>query len=211
MLLGGLGSVDVPRGSTRLGITFTIAMVALSAKMAKSDGFVTEDEVAAFRRVCRFDPAETDNVRRVFDLAKQDIAGYETYARQIGHLLAGEPEVRRDVLEGLFVIAAADGVLHAREERYLTDVAGLMSIGPSELAWVRSLFVADGASPYSVLGVEPSASDAEIKARYRALAFEHHPDRLIGRGVPAEFVTIAERTLAGINGAYEAIARERGL
>ncbi len=191
-------------------VAFTIAIVALSAKMAKSDGVVTGDEVAAFRRVCAFPESETANVRRVFDLAKQDIAGFETYAGKIGVMLAAEPELRRDVLEGLFVIAAADGILHEREDRYLATVAHHLGILPAELAWVRSLFVVGAGSPHQVLGLKPDASIDEVKARHRSLVLEHHPDRLMGRGVPPEFITIAERKLASINAAYDAIARERG-
>ncbi|MEZ5816368.1 MAG: TerB family tellurite resistance protein [Hyphomicrobiaceae bacterium] len=210
-LLRALGLDATATGKPQHGVTFTIAIVALSAKMAKSDGVVTFDEMEAFRRVCSFPECDAENVRRVFDLAKQDTAGYEHYARQIGKLLADEPKLRLDVLEGLFVIAAADGVLHEREEHYLADVARLMGITQSELAWVRSLFVSSEADPYTTLGLSPSATSAEIKSSYRRLVTEHHPDRLVGRGVPAEFVTIAERKLAAINVAYDKIARERGL
>jgi len=193
------------------GVAFTIAIIALSAKMAKSDGLVTCDEVEAFRRVCTFPASDEANVRHVFDLAKQDTAGYDYYARQIGRLLIDDPQLRLDVLEGLFVIAAADGILHEREDKYLADVARLIGVSDSELAWVRSLFVTAEADPYTTLGLTPSATASEIKSRYRTLVAEHHPDRLIGRGVPAEFVAIAERTLAAINVAYETIAREKGL
>ena len=193
------------------GVAFTIGIVALSAKMAKSDGLVTTDEVAAFRRVCTFAESDDDHVRWVFDLARQDVAGYEAYARRIGRLLADQPELRRDVLEGLFVIAAADGVLHEREDRYLADVARLMGIGATEFAWMRSLFVAAEAEPYTTLGLTPQASDTDIRARHRALVIEHHPDRLTGRGVPPEFVRIAERKLAAINAAFDRLAVERGL
>ncbi|MEZ5855079.1 MAG: TerB family tellurite resistance protein [Hyphomicrobiaceae bacterium] len=194
-----------------LDVTFTIAMIALSAKMAKSDGFVMADEVEAFHRVCRFPASETENVRRIFTLAQQDIAGYDVYARQIAKTLADKPEVRRDVLEGLFVIAAADGILHEKEDEFLRSVAGHLGIGDAEFCWVRSLFVAEQADPYTVLGIDPSATNAEIKARHRALSFEHHPDRLTGRGVPQDFVIIAERKLASINAAYDAIAKERNI
>lgn len=210
-LLRAIGIDGEVKAAPTASVTFTIAIVALSAKMAKSDGLVTGDEVEAFRRVCTFPDSETANVRRVFDLAKQDIAGYETYARQIGNTLAAEPELRRDVLEGLFVIAAADGILHEREERYLASVAQHLAIAPADLAWVRSLFVTGAGSPYDVLGLTPGASNADVKARHRALVLEHHPDKLIGRGVPPEFVTIAERKLAAINAAYDSVARERGL
>ncbi len=192
------------------GVAFTIALIALSAKMAKSDGLVTDDEVAAFRRVCTFPESEAANVRHVFDIAKQDVAGYEAYAQRVGRMLADEPQLKRDVLEGLFVIAAADGVLHEREDRYLADVARLMGLSASELAWVRGLFVQSEADPYLTLGLTPAASAADIKTRHRALVVEHHPDKLIGRGVPREFIALAERKLAAINSAFDVLARERG-
>ncbi|MFV0297972.1 MAG: molecular chaperone DjiA, partial [Hyphomicrobiaceae bacterium] len=160
------GNRDDP-AAMPFGVTFTIAMVALSAKMAKSDGVVMDDEIEAFHRVCRFPDSEAANVRRVFALAQQDMAGYETYARQIAEALAGRPDLKRDVLEGLFVIAAADGVLHEKEDAFLRSVADLLGVGPAEFRWVRSLFVAEAADPYTVLGLDPSATDDEIKARYR--------------------------------------------
>lgn len=201
----GIGSEPVTNG-----VAFTIALIALSAKMAKSDGLVTDDEVAAFRRVCTFPESEAANVRHVFDIAKQDVAGYEAYAQRVGRMLADEPQLRRDVLEGLFVIAAADGVLHEREDRYLADVARLMGLNESEFAWMRGLFVQSEADPYLTLGLTPAASAADIKTRHRALVVEHHPDKLIGRGVPSEFIAIAERKLAAINSAFDVLARERG-
>ena len=54
-------------------------------------------------------------------------------------------------------------------------------------------------------------SNAEIRAQYRKLVADNHPDKLIGRGVPAEFVDLATRKLAAINAAYDSIAKERGL
>ncbi|MGE0698335.1 MAG: TerB family tellurite resistance protein [Hyphomicrobiaceae bacterium] len=209
-LLRAIG-VEAGEPSPLSGAAFTMAIIALSAKMAKSDGLVTSEEVAAFRRVCSFPDSEARNVERVFNLAKQDVAGYEGYARQIGRLLADQPELRRDVLEALFVIAAADGVLHEAEDAYLSDVARFMGIGDAELGWVRSLFVTASADPFTTLGLTPMASDAAIKARHRQLVVEHHPDRLMGRGVPAEFVSLAERKLAAINAAFDKLAKERGL
>ncbi|MBS0242836.1 MAG: molecular chaperone DjiA [Proteobacteria bacterium] len=206
-----LGLGDAPHVEPTSSFAFTAAMIALSAKMAKSDGRVTDEEVEAFRRVCTFPESETEHVRRVFDLAKQDVAGYDVYARRLGRLLANEPELRLHVIEGLFVIAAADGILHEREDVYLADVARIMGVSESEFAWVRSMFVETSADPYAVLGLTPAATDAELKARHRALVLEHHPDRLIGRGVPPEFVALGEKKLAAINAAYDRIAAERRL
>ena len=192
-------------------IRFTIALIALLAKMARSDGTVTSDEVEAFQRLVRVAPEDHANVRRVFDLARQDIAGFEDYARQIGLLFSDRIELRRDVLEGLFVIAAADGVLHEKEERFLDIVAGHLDVASSEVRHIRSMFVQDGDSPYEVLGLQPTSSDADLKSRHRQLVVEHHPDRMHGRGVPTELIVIAERKLAAINAAFDAIAKDRGL
>jgi DnaJ like chaperone protein len=76
---------------------------------------------------------------------------------------------------------------------------------------VRSLFVRDGQSPYELLGLSPASTDDEIRARHRQIARENHPDRLIGRGLSAEFIAAAERHLAAVNAAFDIIARERGL
>src|SRR6201996_3403410 len=191
---------------------FTIAMVGLSAKMAKADGIVTDDEVQAFERLFRVDPEEAANVRRVFNMARGDTAGYEAYAGQIAHLFAGNPALLEDILDGLFEIAKADGVLHPGELEFLERVAEIFGFAPNEFRRIRaSHFAPDAADPYVVLGVAYDASDEEIHRTYRRLVRENHPDSLIGRGVPAEFVRLATDKLAAINGAYGRIEAERGL
>jgi DnaJ like chaperone protein len=206
----GLGPCPDTPSATR-SVAFTVAVVALSAKMAKADGVVSQVEADAFQAIFRTDPAEMRNVQRIFDLAKQDVAGFESYAEQIAKLLAREPQLRRDVFEGLFNIAASDGVLHRDEEAYLETVAGIFGIDTREYRAIRARFVHDPDDAYTVLGLTPATSDAEVRAQYRRLVRETHPDVLIARGVPKEFVDMADRKLAAINAAYEEIARERGL
>ena len=210
-----LGSLGLGRCPTEDGaanrIAFTIAVVALSAKMAKADGVVTEIEQEMFRQVFEAEAGEVENVQRIFDLAKEDVAGFDSYARQIATMLAGEPELKRDVLEGLFNIAAADGILHEQEERYLQAVAEILEISSETFRAIRAQFVADPDGAYSVLGLDPGASNDVVRTRYRRLVRENHPDAMMARGVPAEFLDMATRKLAAINSAYETIARERGL
>ena len=198
-------------GKPEHGIAFTIGVIALSAKMAKADGVVSPLEVAAFKKVFESSPAEAENVQRVFKLAKQDTAGYEAYADQLAALLQDDRKLVQDVLEGLLYVAAADGVLHPREDEYLRDVAHRFGFSPSEYRFFRARFVKDKCSPYDVLKLAPDATNEQIKAQYRKLVVDNHPDRLMGRGVPAEFVDIATRKLAAINEAYDMIAKERGL
>jgi DnaJ like chaperone protein len=211
-LLGALAGhflIDRDDGDATIG--FTIAVIALSAKMAKADGIVTDEEVRAFERLFRVAPEEAANVRRVFDLARRDTAGFEAYAAQIAHLFAGNPGLLEDILDGLFEIAKADGVLHPAEAAFLERVAEIFGFAPNEFRRIRaSHFAPDKADPYVVLGVAYDASENEIRRTYRMLVRENHPDSLIGRGVPEEFVRLATDKLAAINVAYDKIQLERG-
>jgi len=189
---------------------FTMAVIGLAAKMAKADGVTVKAEVDAFERCFTVPPGEAANVRRLFNLATQDVAGFESYAKQIRKLLGDDPDMLQGVLECLFHVASADGVLHAAEEAYLHSVAGLLGFDDREFAAIRRLFVLDPGSPYDIIGIAPEATDAELKRRHRELVLDHHPDRLVARGVPPEFVASAERKLAAINAAYDSILKERG-
>jgi len=193
------------------GATFTAAVIALSAKMAQADGAVVELERRMFERLYPVDEAQQRSVHWLFELATKDIAGFESYAGQVATLLADDPAMKRDVLEGLFHIAVADGVLHDNEEIYLARVAHIFSYSETEFRAIRALFVSDPEDPYIVLGVAHKASNAEIKAHYRQLVRENHPDAMMARGLPKEFIAMADRTLAAINAAYDQIAKERGL
>jgi DnaJ like chaperone protein len=192
-------------------IAFTIAVIALSAKMAKADGVVSPRELDAFKTVFRYAPEEAAGVEHVFRLARQDVAGYEAYAGQIAALLRDDRKLLQHVLEGLMYVAAADGVLHPDEDGFLQTVAARFGFSDSEFRFFRARFVKDHGNPYDALRLTPDATDAEVKAQYRKLVRDNHPDRLMANGVAAEFIDLANRKLAAINAAYEAIARERGL
>ena len=204
----GLGPCPESTNATRK-IAFTVAVVALSAKMAAADGVVSQIERDAFQQIFQTSPDEATNVQRIFDLAKQDVAGFESYAQQMADLLVSEPQLKRDVFEGLFNIAAADGVLHRSEEAYLEQVAEIFGFSQQTYRSVRAQFVDDPDEAYTVLGLDPSVSGDELQSRYRQLVRETHPDVMISRGVPEEFIDMATRKLAAINSAYERIVRER--
>src|SRR5471030_2907788 len=194
------------------GVVFTIAIIALAGKMAQADGVVTEEEFEIFRRVFGMPPEEEANVRRIFNLARQDVAGFEHYAGQIAQLFMGNPAMLEDILDGLFEIAKADGVLHPGEAQFLERVAEIFGFAPNEFRRIRaSHFAPELTDPYVILGVSYIADDEELKQTYRRLVRENHPDSLMARGVPAEFIKLANDKLAAINSAYEKIQAERGL
>ncbi|BCM85411.1 TerB family tellurite resistance protein [Methylobacterium indicum] len=198
-------------GPTPREVVFTTGLVALAAKMAKSDGVVTPSEVAAFADIVQVPQDERAGVERLFDLAKRTTSGFEGYARQVAEAFHDEPALLEDVLDGLFHIAKADGAIHESEARYLAEVAAIFGFDDARFAAVTARHVRLADDPYEVLGAARDLTDADLKARYRALVSENHPDRAIARGLPPAAVAIATRRLAAINAAYDRIAAERHL
>jgi len=198
---------------TRRRVAFSIAMIALSAKMAKADGVVTPDEVIAFQDIFEISESESRNVSRLYNLAKQDIAGYETYAARMASLCGtGETNclVLEDILDGLFHIAKADGVIHEKELAFLSRIADIFQIDEDRFEQIVARHsYASVRDPYAVLGVTRDAPFEEIRRRYRRLAAESHPDRLTARGVPEEFLAIANDRMSALNAAFADIEKER--
>ncbi|MBN2906318.1 MAG: molecular chaperone DjiA [Rhodobacteraceae bacterium] len=191
-------------------VAFTIAVIALGAKMAKADGRVTRDEVAAFREVFTIPRSEEANAAHVFDLARRDVAGFEEYARRIARMFRDDQGPLCDLMEGLFFIALADGAYHPGEDAFLTRVAQILGLSERQFAILRARFVPDAIpDPYTVLGVDPDDDLDTIRKAWRAEVRESHPDRMQARGVPEEAVKLAERRLIAINHAWEAIVTER--
>lgn len=199
------------RSPPQRSVAFAIAVIGLGAKMAKADGRVTRDEVRAFREVFVVPPQEEANAARVFDLARQDVAGFDLYARRIARMFGPGDPVLENLLEGLFHIALADGALDPREEAFLRAVAKIFGIPEARFACIRAEFLPDSpADPYDVLAVPRDAPLAEVRAAWARAVKESHPDRLIARGVPAEAVGLAERRLMAVNRAWEDVRRARG-
>jgi DnaJ like chaperone protein len=193
---------------------FTMALIALSAKMAVADGIVSAREVRAFRNTVEVPPREEEKVAWLFDLAQQDIAGFDSYARKIGRLFADSPATLEHVLDGLFHIATADGLVHENEFAYLravSDIFGFDEYRFEQIAAQHVVLGDTGPNPYAVLGLVPDTTDEELKRTYRQLVAEHHPDRMAAKGVPAELMGLATTKMAAINAAYGEIMRARGL
>ena len=194
----------------RRDTAFAIAMVALYAKMAKADGVVSRSEVDAFCRIFTIPPGEERNVSRLYNLAKADVAGFETYADDIRRLFGEDRELLEDILDGLYAIAKADGAVHERELGFIERIGAIFGFDEHALAHIRARHVIEGErDPYLVLDAEPGWDDERLRRHYRRLVKETHPDRLIAHGVPEEFIRIATDRLAAINSAWERLERIR--
>ncbi|MEX0921907.1 MAG: TerB family tellurite resistance protein [Rhodovibrionaceae bacterium] len=209
--VGELPSPDGRDDATK-NVAFTIGVIVLGAKMAKADGVVTREEVAAFKQVFHIPDSEMKNVGRIFDQARKDARGYEPYAKQLAGMFNDNPAVLEELLNGLFHIARADGQVTEAEAAYLEDLARIFGLEASQWDRLRAANTGEPEEhPYNILGIDPEASDEEIKAEHRKLVRENHPDRLVAQGMPQEFVDTANQKLAAINAAYDKIKRERGL
>jgi DnaJ like chaperone protein len=197
----------VPPAAPERSVGFTIAVIALAAKMAKADGHVSVGEVSVFRRIFTIPPGEEANAARVFDLARQDVAGYDAYARKIAAMF-DEPghQVLIDLLEGLARIALADGAIHPAEEAFLAEVAGIFGLAAADWRSVRARVVAPGScDPFEVLGLPCGAPVEEARKAWKAAVRETHPDRLAARGLPPEAVRLGEERLIAVNRAWDTI------
>lgn len=200
---------SAPRPGPETSVAFTIAVIALGAKMAKADGQVTRDEVAAFRRIFLIPKGEEEAAARVFNLARQDVAGFDTYAGKIASLFPMDrPDSRElliDLMEGLFHIAMADGAFHPGEESFLAEVARRFGLDDRCFAALRARHVPG--DPFAVLGVDPGAPLDEVRSAWARAVRSFHPDGMIARGVPPEAVKLAEERMRAINSAWEEIRK----
>lgn len=196
-------------GAAGKGSRFSAAIIALSAKMAKADGVATEGEFEAFRDVFAIESGQLRRVRALYDLAKRDTAGFDSYAMRLKRDFGEEPEVLGDVLDGLFHIAKADGAVHQDELEHLSIIADIFGLDDRDFEALKARHMRGGSGdPYAVLGVARDADADAIKAQYYALVRAHHPDRLRAEGVPRERVRLANERMAAINAAYATLTRK---
>ncbi|MBE9603617.1 TerB family tellurite resistance protein [Acetobacteraceae bacterium H6797] len=215
---------------------FAISVIVLSAKLAKCDGAVKRSEIDAFKRVFRIPPENLREVGELFDEARHSHEGFEPFADRLGEAFLQQREVLEEVLNALFAIARADAPLNRAETAFLGAVH--LRFGLSTAAWERARGAAHYAGPgggaqgagqgtygsngtpsqagaqpdpYAVLGLSANASDAEVRATWRRLMRENHPDTMAAKGVSADLIKRASAKVAEINAAWDRIKRSRGL
>ncbi len=203
----GLSTVfDKLRAPPDRTVAFTIAVIALGAKMAKADGVVTRDEVTAFREVFVIARDDEAKAAHVFNLARQDVAGFEIYAQRIRAMYGTETAPLADLIAGLFYIAMADGRYHPNEDAFLGQVAAIFGFADKDFRRIRAQFVPDAErDPYEVLGLPDDATPDEVRRAWRQAVRESHPDQMIARGLPEEAIKLAEKQMIAINRAWEQI------
>ena len=194
---------------------FAVAVVVLSAKLAKSDGPVARLEIDAFKRQFRIPPESVRDIGRLFDQARDSSDNFLPYAEQLGDSFSDNRGLLEDVLAALFAIARADKPLTLAEQEMLRQIH--RAFGLDELAWNQAAGGASrgtgagGEDAYAVLGMPRDATDEALRGAWLRLMRENHPDSLASRGVPPEFIARAGEKVARINAAWDRIKRERRL
>ena len=217
-LLGGVAghAIDkiktkkkLPEETALKQIGFTIGVIVLSAKMAKADGKVTEDEIRAFKEKINIPDNEIKNVAKLWDQAKKTTDGFQIYARQIANLLEKNSSVLEELLKLLIIIALADGKITIPEIKYLKEVGNIFGFSEEDFERIYSSKSGVSSDPYQILGVSRDASINEIKQKWKQLAINHHPDRLISQGIPEDLIHKSTSRLKEINNAWDTIQNQR--
>ena len=189
---------------------FALSIIILSAKISKSDGLVTKDEIYAFKEKFKVSSQDMEQVGKVFNEAKKTSYGYEKIAEQVGQLFSNNKIVLEELLNNLFYIAEADGKISNNELNFLKSVSYYFNIDEITFQRIYETRLNDKESnPYKVLGVNRDDSDYVIRKKWIELCKEHHPDNLLAKGLPNEFIDQANKELSSINIAYDKIIKMR--
>ena len=187
-----------------------VALVALGAKMAKADGQVRLEDVRAFQQVFKPQASDETQIAKFFDLARQTTLGFERYAKIVARYFRAKPAALEDVMDGLFHIALADGVVTTAEEVFLKRISDIFGFSDREFDRIRSSNLGvDPTDPYLILGVDEDICDKDLKHAYRRMAAANHPDKLVARGAPRELMGLANHKMSVINKAYADIMAQR--
>jgi DnaJ like chaperone protein len=187
---------------------FVISLVILTAKLAKADGQVSKEELIAIKHKLKIPDNEIDQVGKIFNKAKEDSLGYEQYAQQIAQIYRNNSAVLDEVINILFYIAEADGKVSDSEQIMIKNIARIFGLTDMQFEGIKeSRKGSDKLNPYIVLGCSSNDNFATIRKRYLQLSKEHHPDALIGKGVPKEVIEESKKKMRAINSAFDKIEK----
>ncbi len=208
---------------------FFEATFLVMGHLAKADGRVSEEEIQAARQVMHRMQLRPEAVRRAIELfseGKQPGARIEPRVRRLRETCGRQPELIRAFLEVQLELALSQGSISPQERSLLWRIADILGVSRVELAQLEAVLRAqrsfghgraqqqrtDGlSSAYQALGISASATDKEVKTAYRRLMNEHHPDKLVAKGLPDSMMEVAKERTREIRAAYEVIKEHRGM
>jgi len=187
---------------------FAIALIILTAKLAKADGQVSKEELIAIKNKLKIPDSEIDQVKKIFNKAKEDSLGYEPYAQQIAQIYKNNSAVLDEIINILFYIAEADSKVSDSEIAMIRNIAKIFGINKNQFEGIReSRKGSDKLNPYVVLDCDPNDDFATIRKKYLNLSKKHHPDVLVSKGVPKEVIEESKKKMRAINSAFDRIKK----
>lgn len=196
-------------------LTFFVATFSMLAKLVKIDGRIEKEEIDTIERFMaqdlNLDPNSRRYARNIFQTALQSPETFEAFASQFHQRFQYQPQFLELIIDILLRVAVSDGPLHTKEERAILSAVQIFHFSDSTYRQLRSRYVNDVDTYYAVLGCRRTDSDDQIRQQYRKLAQDYHPDKIISKGLPEEFVKFAHDKFREIQEAYDAVKKERGM
>ncbi len=194
---------------------FFVGTFSMLAKLAQADGKVTRDEIDAIDAFMR-DQLRLDDQTRAFAIdifreAKESDHAFEEFATQFATTFARDSQVKEMLIDVLLRVSISDAELHQNEERMIESAADIFGFSRDDYLRMRARVIPDVIPYYRILGCAASDTDDAIRRRYRQLAKEYHPDNVIAKGMPEEFVELANRKFQDLQDAYDRVSVERGM
>lgn len=199
-------------GNTEEKRDFNVTLLVLSAAVMKADGNVKKSELDYVKRffLQNFGQERAENyIKMLKDILDQDYNLYDV-SRQVGRYM--DYSSRLQLLHYLFGIASADGVVSSQELGVIQTISRSMGVIESDFQSIKAMFVREvnaSDNAYKILGVDPKATDEEVKKAYRDMAKKNHPDLVSNLGEDVR--QAAEKKFQEINQAYEIIKKQRGI
>ena len=209
--LGGMFGLPKSGGDypqTRAG-DFTVSLLVLFGQVMKADKQLLKSELDYVKKFLTTNFGR-DNARDLMvlfkDIIKQDYS-LPTVCRQVKNHM--DHPARLEMIHVLFGLSQSDGEIHPDEIDVIRKISGYLGVSSSDFDSIQAMFVKDTTAAFTILEIDPSANDQEIKRAYRKMAAKFHPDKVSHLG--KEFQEMAEEKFKAISEAYEQIKDERSI
>ena len=196
-------------GDTPRQKDFSSSLLVLSAAVMKADGVVKKSELDYVKNffLSNFGQEQAEKyILTLREILNQEINIAEV-SQQIGRFM--NYSSRLQLIHYLFGIASADGQVHESETDVIETISRYMGINTSDFESIKAMFVKQVDDAYTILGIDPSATDDEVKKAYREMAKKNHPDKVAYLGEDVR--KAAEKKFQEINDAYDKIKKQRGM
>ncbi|MCL6271811.1 co-chaperone DjlA [Sansalvadorimonas sp. 2012CJ34-2] len=218
---------------------FFEATFLVMGKLAKSDGVVNESEIKVAEALMGQMRLTSEQRRQAIHFFNQGKNGepVEAVLRRFREY-AGNSSLIQMFLEIQLQAAYADGEMSPSEQGVLYEACHFLGINnfafdllhkrfqaqrnfyshhtgqgqggyQQQGGWQRTSSRNELKEAYATLGVSPDASDRDVKRAYRKLMSEHHPDKLVAKGLPEEMMEVAKRKTQEIQAAYDLVQQHR--